>query len=153
MILNDLEKIIIKAKQACYVGNAKNVNSSRILSHDLEYNNGLWSYRDSYFGSTDFVGQEVVWYDGKPVWAMNYYGRIIRDDIFNAEMGAMIIKKSLSKLYAENRFLGEFSNEINGFLYVDTNKGDFKNFIGKEVIKNNNIKVYELDYHGGLIRE
>jgi hypothetical protein len=33
-----------------------------------------WLYRDSYFGGTNFFGQETVWLRGEPVWAENYYG-------------------------------------------------------------------------------
>ena len=39
---------------------------------------GPFAYLDSYFGGTDFIGQEVVYFEGQPTWAMNYYGYIVR---------------------------------------------------------------------------
>jgi hypothetical protein len=63
-----------------------------------------------------------------------------------------VIKASLSALYAEGRFLGGFEFEMDGFVYTDTNEGDAVHFTGKEWISQQGIRVYELVYHGGLIK-
>ena len=148
-----LEPFIIKAKQNCYVGDGETAPSSRLLSHDLKFEEGQWKYLDSYFGATDFLGQETVWYNDEPVWAMNYYGRILRDDMFDAGQGAAIIRAALSSLYTEDRFLGGFEYIHDDYLYQDTSQGDFKSFTGYEIISKDNIELYRLDYHGGMIRE
>lgn len=75
--LKDLDQFIVQAKAATYVGNGNKTISCRIGSHDLKFQKGPFSYLDSYFGGTDFIGQEVVYYEETPVWAMNYYGRIV----------------------------------------------------------------------------
>ncbi|ASY62409.1 hypothetical protein SJ05684_c09500 [Sinorhizobium sojae CCBAU 05684] len=36
-------------------------------SHDLAHERGSWRYLYSYFGGTDFAGQETVWHDGEPI--------------------------------------------------------------------------------------
>jgi len=69
--LGELEKFIVRAKAATYVGNGPRVFPST-ASHDLEYHEGSFAYLDSYFGGTDFIGEEVVYYNQEPVWAMNY---------------------------------------------------------------------------------
>ena len=33
-----------------------------------------FTYLDSYFGGECFVGEEVVWLHGNPVWSVNYVG-------------------------------------------------------------------------------
>src|SRR5215510_6223941 len=145
--LEELNQFIVQAKAATYVGNGKKSESSGIGSHDLKFRKGLFSYLDSYFGGTDFIGQEVVYYEDEPIWAMNYYGRIIQPENITAAEAGQIIKTSLSRLYQEGRFLGSFEFSIDDSTYTDTNQGDPESFTGKEWITRNNVKVYELVYH------
>jgi hypothetical protein len=148
-----LQVFVVKAKANSYIGQAQKSLSYRPLSHDIQFHEGPFSYMDSYFGGTDFLGQEVVYFEGKPVWAMNYYGRIIMPERFTAEKAGKIIMESLGKLYQEGRFLGGYENETPIGKYVDTNEGDVSNFKGYEWIEVHDEKVYELVYHGGLVKE
>ncbi len=93
-------------------------------SHDLKFADGDWSYLDSYFGGRDFIGEEVVYYQGQPVWAENYYGRILRPDLITPAQAGQVIKASLSKMYSEGRFLGGFEYRHEGFIYTDTSEGE-----------------------------
>jgi len=122
----DLERFIVAAKRACYVGDGAAAEPSRPGSHDLVFARGAWRYRDSSFGGTDFIGQEVVWREAKgsdpfrqqgpefergltpllPVWAMNYHGCILRPDLIDAARAGATIKPALSALYEQGRFLG-----------------------------------------------
>ena len=68
----ELNAVIVKAKTATYVGGGGKAPACRTGSHDLAWSEGEWRYLDSYFGGTDFLGQEVVWRGSEPVWAMNY---------------------------------------------------------------------------------
>jgi hypothetical protein len=151
--LSILEGFIVRAKAATYVGSGVKSLSHRPASHDLEYHEDLFDYLDSYFGGTDFIGEEVVYYKQLPVWAMNYYGRIIEPSRISGAEAGQAIKESLSRLYEEVRFLGGFEFNTKYGTYVDTNQGDFKTFTGREWITQDGIIVYELYYHGGLVRE
>ncbi len=150
--LENLATFIVRAKAATYVGDGKPAPSCRPGSHDLQFTDGDWSYLDSYFGGRDFIGQEVVYYAGQPVWAMNYYGRILRDDLITPAQAGGVIKASLSMLYAEGRFLGGFEHQHEGFIYSDTSDGDASCFHGRETIARGSETAYELVYHGGLIK-
>ncbi len=149
--LGNLNTFIVKAKAATYVGSGQPSPSCRPGSHDLEFRDGDWSYLDSYFGGRDFIGEEVVYFAGKPVWAMNYYGHILQPDLILPEQAGQVIKASLSKLYTEGRFLGGFQYPHEQFTYIDTNEGEVASFHGREFISRGNVTVYELFYHGGLI--
>jgi hypothetical protein len=81
----DLEAFVVRAKSATYVGSGLRAQPSRLGSHDLTFASDQWRYRDSYFGGTDFLGQEAVWFRDEPVWAENYYGYILRPDLIDAE--------------------------------------------------------------------
>ncbi|MBN2116947.1 MAG: hypothetical protein JW730_10260 [Anaerolineales bacterium] len=148
-----LEAFIVHAKAATYVGNGEHTTSCRPGSHDLRCADGEWTYLDSYFGGTDFIGEEVVYFAGKPVWAMNYYGRILRTDLLTAAQAGQMIKASLSRMYREDRFLGGFEHTENDLTYVDTSEGKADSFHGREFIRRGQEVAYELVYHGGLIKD
>jgi hypothetical protein len=150
-LLKELNKFIVRAKSVTYVGNGQPVPSCRPGSHDLKFSEGDWSYLDSYFGGRDFIGEEVVYYKEKPVWAMNYYGRILRRDLITPAQAGEVIKASLSKMYLEGRFLGGVTHQHAGFTYTDASEGDVTFFRGTEFISCAGETAYELCYHGGLI--
>jgi hypothetical protein len=153
MELNELNATIVRAKSSTYVGAGQKCDSSRLGSHDLRWSHGKWSYLDSYFGGTDFIGQETIWYADTPVWAMNYYGHIKAPQLINAVRAGEIIKSALSQMYEEGRFLGGYRWQSPQGIYVDTNSGDAARFHGREAILVQGQEAYVLDYFGGLIKE
>lgn len=140
------------AKAATYMGGGAKAASSRPGSHDLGWSQGRWRYLDSYFGGTDFLGQETIWLDDAPVWAMNYYGYILRPDLIDGQRAGETIKAALSALYGEGRFLGGFDWTGPHGHYVDTSAGEADHFRGRETITVQGEEAYALDYFGGLIR-
>ncbi len=148
-----LNAFIVRAKAATYAGNGTPADPCRPGSHDLRFTDGKWSYHDSYFGGADFIGEEVAYYEEKPAWAMNYYGRILRDDLLTAEQAGQMIKASLSRMYQDGRFLGAFEYTESDLTYTDTNEGSPEAFHRREYIRRGQEIAYELLYHGGLIRD
>jgi len=152
MTVPELEGFIVAAKRQTYVGGGMPSPSCRTGSHDLGWQEGAWRYLDSYFGGSDFIGQEVVWDGDEPVWAMNYYGYILNDSLIDARRAGATIKAALSAMYAEGRFLGGWTFESPHGLYEDISEGDVSHFNGHETIRCGGEIAYRLDYHGGLIR-
>ena len=153
MDLNALNAFIVRAKAATYVGDGEHVQPCRAGSHDLRFSEGGWAYHDSYFGGSDFIGEEVVYLEGRPVWAMNYYGRILRADLITAAQAGQMIKASLSRMYREGRFLGGFEHMEGDLAYVDASEGTVETFHGREQIHRGSEIAYALEYHGGLIKD
>ena len=149
--LERLNAFIVRAKAATYIGDGPKCLSHRPGSHDLEFRDGAFAYLDSYFGGADFIGQEVVYSEGKPVWAMNYYGHILDPSLIAAAEVGQILRESLVEMYKQGRFLGGFEHTSEKGTYVDTSEGDVTSFTGKEWITRQGVRVYELVYHGGLI--
>ncbi len=149
--MEELHAFIVEAKAAAYVGGRAAGPSSRRGSHDIAHQRGAWSYLDSYYGGTNFIGQEVVWLDGNPTWAMNYYGRILDPSAIDGSRAGTVIRTALPLMYAEGRFLGGFDHEVGTYRYLDESKGDHRSFTGIERILADGREVYRLDYHGGLI--
>jgi hypothetical protein len=152
MTADELNSVIVRAKAATYVGGGTRSTPSRPGAHELGWSDGEWRYLDSYFGGTDFLGQEVLWRGFEPVWAMNYYGYVLRPDLIDGERAGATIKAALTALYREERFLGGFEWSGPHGRYVDTNRGGPEQFRGREVILVEEVEAYGLDYFGGLVR-
>jgi len=150
--LEELNSFVVHAKAATYVGGGTRSLSYRPGSHDLQFHEGSFSYLDSYFGGADFIGQEVVYFEGRPVWAMNYYGRILEPAKIEAQEAGQIIQQSLTEMYRQGRFLGGFEHAVGSCTYVDSNEGAVDSFTGIERIMRDGVEVYRLVYHGGLIK-
>jgi hypothetical protein len=150
--LNALHDFIVRAKAATYVGSGQKLLPYRLGSHDLQLIDGDWAYHDSYVGDSDFMGEEIVYYQRQVVWGMNYFGYLLQPDRISSAQAGQVIKVSLTRLYEEGRFLGGFEYTVDDLRYVDTNKGDVQLFHGKEWIEREGQIVYELLYHGGLIK-
>ena len=147
-----LNDFIVVAKSQTYVADAAKLSSCRPGSHDIGYERGRWRYLDSYFGGSDFAGQEVVWCLDEPVWAMNYFGRIIEPTLIDAVKAGCVIKAALRYLYVEEkRFLGGLEFDHDFGRYTDVSSGDCTHFSGREHIMVGGRAAYELDYRGGLI--
>jgi hypothetical protein len=154
MDIEGLQNAIVSAKRATYVGGGETVaKPCRLGSHDIAWSQGEWRYLDSYFGGSDFSGQEVMWLGEEPVWAMSYFGYIIHPDRIDAARAGAVIKSSLASLYdEEKRFLGGFRASHAYGVYIDENDGDIDRFTGREIIEVGGVEAYALVYHGGLIR-
>lgn len=153
MDLVALQSFIVAAKRDSYVGNGTRAASTRLGSHDIVFSDGSLSYRDSYFGGTDFLGQEVVWMGEEPIWAMNYYGYIVRPDLIDSARAGRTIKAALSAMYQEQRFLGGFDWHGEHGIYQDRSTGDVAHFSGRETISVAGTVAYALDYSGGLVKQ
>lgn len=137
----ELEAFIVRAKAASYVGDG-----------DLRFTDGALEYCDSYFGGADFLGQEVVRLGATPIWGMNYYGYLLTPDVLDAAAAGRMIKRALTAMYAEGRFLGGFSYRQDDLVYVDESQGTVDRFEGAERIEvADGATAYRLSYHGGRI--
>ena len=83
---------------------------------------------------------------------MNYYGYILEPDLITGSQTGAMIQASLSRMYKEDRFLGGYRHTEGDLTYIDTSEGDVARFTGREWILRGETKVYELVYHGGLIK-
>jgi len=149
--LDDLQQFVVQAKALTYAADLEPGESSRPQSNDRGFEDGRFRYLDSAVGGTHFIGQELVYLFGEPVWAMNYHGRIIDPSYSPADVGR-VIQASLTALYEEGRFLGGFESTLDGFGYVDVNDGDIEEFVGHEIVEFAGRVIYRLRYHGGLVR-
>ncbi len=153
--LIDLHNFLIEAKKETYANeNVEKVKSTRRGSHDYEYTKDNWTYHDTYFGGTDFQGQEVVYQqEDTPIWGMIYYGRTL-DESLSEEAMDKALRPALMQVGQDDvipvRGPKEFENQ--GYKYTFKVTGDLTNFEGEEMIEKDGKKIYTLKCRGGIIR-
>ena len=82
-----IEDFLIEAKKQTYANeNVSKTASSRLNSNDYEYKKDNMIYHDTFFGGTNFIGEEVVYIDNKTYWAMNYYGTTLDENLSEEAM-------------------------------------------------------------------
>ena len=146
-MIDNIIDFLCRAKRKTYAGKGKETASSRNNSHDLRYAEDDLEYYDSYLGSEKFAGEEGLWKNGQPFWAMNYIGRVL-----DASFSADFLKEALSNVQSDLPFRGPELFTNGDKAYVCSVTGNFDWFYGKEVIYHGNVKVYECLFHGGKIK-
>ena len=152
--LNELAGFLVKAKKQTYAGDGREIEPQRPGFKELEFIDGDWNYRDSYVGYYCAPGQEVVRFQGKPVWAMSYDGGIVRSDWGNlnlAKNAFFVLKQALSQVNESRPFRGPSKVWIGNHLYQNEVEGDITRFNGREEISLIDKIIFEQKYLGGLI--
>ncbi|NJK46128.1 MAG: hypothetical protein HC933_19360 [Pleurocapsa sp. SU_196_0] len=151
MITPEITAFIVKAKTNTWNDNRQASLSYRPGSRDLQYHEADLSYMDSYFGNVDFLGQEVVWRKNLPIWTMNYYGRILRPDLYSGAQAGTTSQIGRGQIYKWNTFLGKYMFVLEHSTFFTETKGDVSSFSGSEWHEINGVVVYRFDFHGGQV--
>jgi hypothetical protein len=146
---SELRTFIVEAKKLTYAAGVEGGAGPRAGTKDIPFASGRWSYLDSYYGGIDFLGQEVVWFDGKPVWGMNYYGRT--DAALSGPDLPHFLKVSLLAMPAEAPYRGPERYAEGDYEYRCSWRGSLADFAGREEILYRGRRAYALEFHGGMI--
>jgi len=140
-------EFLLKAKKATYAGKGPEMNPWRPESHDLKYEENDLLYIDTYLGGEKFAGEEALWVNNKPFWAMNYCGRVTGNG-FDGDF----LKEALSNVSADKPYRGPEEFIKGDYIYKCSVDGDFEWFSGFEEIFKGNQKIYECMFHGGFVK-
>lgn len=153
--ITKLNNFLVEAKKQTYANeNVKKQLASRKGSFDYEYSSNGMIYHDTYFGGTNFIGEEVVYEkDETPIWGMNYYG-VTLDQKLSEEIVDKMLRPALMQVGTEDIIPVRGPKEyVNGeYKYSFKVFGSLEYFEGEETISKNNEKIYTLKCHGGLIK-
>ena len=149
---------LIAAKRHSYAaGGPPEAVSCRKHSKDLRYSLGDYEYLDSYFGAEAFLGEEVVYRKGIPLWGMNYHGHSIFDADGDADAasatGGMgeILHAALMLPPREAPYRGPRSFKKGTSEYRCSWEGVPTGFFGEEEILCEGKRIYFLRFHGGSL--
>ena len=143
----DMISFLLRAKIKTYAGKGPESISSRPCSHDLQYAEGDYLYIDTYLGGEYFSGEEAVWISDRPVYAMNYCGRVL-DSNFSGDF----LKAALSKATIQMPYRGPEVFQNDAYTYRCSVNGTTIWFQGYEEIYYNQVKVYECYFHGASVK-
>ena len=146
----DLDELIafrLEANVNTYAAFMNEVDATRPASHDFRYENGKYMYHDTYVGGEIFAGEEAIWKDGLAVYAMNYMGRVLTDGF-----SGNFLKEALRAADKKMPYRGPELYQSGEYTYRCKVTGDFTWFQGYEEIYQNEQKVYECVFHGGLMK-
>ena len=151
-----LAKFLVEAKRNTYASQGDDASVQPLLngSKQLEYSSGNYSYRDIYYGSAFFIGQETVEFENRPIWSMVYSGGVT---IPNADWDIMgpiynFLRQALRLVDTNSIYRGPNYNESGTYIFKNEYEGTLDCFHGKEMILIGDEKVYELRYNGGIVR-
>lgn len=152
MVQEPFVAFLINAKRRTYASEGDEASVSPLLpgSRQLEYREGALLYRDIYFGFRHFVGQETVYYDSSPIWAMGYAGGILRPEV-DADEVYEILRLALQQVTPERPYRGPDMFRSGPYSYRNETDGPLERFWGIETIIREGYAVYQLRYHGGML--
>lgn len=139
-------EFLIRAKKKTYAGKGAEVAASRPNSHDFIYKENGLKYIDSYLGGRLFTGEEAIWKNGVPIWAMNYSGRITGEKFRGDFLKTALLNMQKDMPYRGPAYL------VDGFyIYCCKVAGTPEWFQGREEISYRGETVYECYFHGGAV--
>lgn len=151
--LRQLADFLNEANKSTYANKdaAKSV-STRLKSEDYHFEKDDLVYHDTYFGSRDFIGEEIVYKNNEPVWGMNYYGYILSESTNEKELYGFL-RQALIQEYSDIiPVRGPSSYQQGDWEYTNTSDGSLDRFTGFEEIYRAGVLVYKCHYHGGFMK-
>ena len=150
--LKQLADFLDEANKSSYANkDAPKASSYRLKSEDYHFEKDGLIYHDTYFGSRDFIGEEIVYKDNEPVWGMNYYGYLLSEATSEKEL-YIFLRKALMQEYSDILPVRGPTNFQNGdWEYGNSADGELDRFTGTEEIYRAGVLVYKCHYHGGFI--
>ncbi len=145
--IEELRGFITEARRNTFAGGAAALDNPRLKgSKEFEFQKGDWFYQDIYFsGKANIIGQETVYWNNKPAWAMGYFGDQLKED------PTEFLKQTLFALVDVCRLGGSCENKKKDLRYEDKGQGSLEKFSGEEKITMGGKPIYKLNYQGGLI--
>jgi len=150
MDIEQLSKFLVKAKINTYASSGE--GEGKMLpdgSKEFKFEEREFKYRDRYFGFNPFIGEEIVWQNGKVVWGMNYYGEIV-SEIISAKSIYQFLREALKRIPDDKPFRGPDNFKKGNFEYINKVEGIVEKFKGEETVFYKEQLVYRLSYHGGF---
>lgn len=130
----------------------KKAASLRPDSSDYHFEKGDLTYHDTYFGATKFIGEEIVYKNGKPAWGMNYYGFTLDGEISEGLFDT-ILRPALMSGSGDNIPVRGPKEFVSGeWKYTFNAEGSLANFTGLEEITKSGKIVCRLHCHGGFVQ-
>jgi hypothetical protein len=153
MNLEHLATFLEAANKATYANRTMpKAPSSRAKSLDYHFEQDGLIYHDTYFGVRDFIGAEVVYDAGTPVWGMNYFGFVLDTQVSEKDVYAFLRTALMQSSADIIPVRGPRRFDEGNRHYRFAVEGGLANFSGSEETLFDGKVVYRCVVHGGLIK-
>jgi hypothetical protein len=148
----ELRDFLVEAKKGTYaLGDGAPKKKLDDGSTEIIYQRENYCYRDRYFGGEPYAGEEVVFDQRQPLWAMNYLGRVHDDCIEHLPEIYEFLQVALRGVDKELPYRGPQHFSKQEFTYRNIVEGGIDFFAGREEIYIRENLVYTALYHGGFV--
>lgn len=152
--LSGFVEFLRAAKAATYAAQGDDASVAPALpdSKQLEFQSGPFLYRDIYVGMFRFVGQEIVYLDGRALWSMSYAGGLVQGVPPSAARGVYaFLRRALLAPAPELPVRGPAELRAEEMSYGCSWQGSLQAFHGSERIVRDSTTTYELYFSGGTL--
>ena len=147
--MNNLKKFIFDASRATYASGDESIKQKQADgSTTIVFEKDFYKFHDNYFCGEPYGGREVVFFEGKAIWMMVYYGLV--HDGANKEVYGFLME-ALSSCVEDMPYRGPESYEKGIWRYENIFTGEVEQFSGIEKIFKDTVCIYEASYLGGVI--
>lgn len=149
---DELTQFLNAANKATYANKeAPKSVPLRLSSKDYHFEQGDLIYHDTYFGTRNFIGEEIVYKSNEPVWGMNYYGYVLDPDISTKDAYVILRPALMQKYDGILPVRGPKEYVLGNSKYTNKIEGTLDRFFGEENTYLNGKLTYRCWYHGGSI--
>lgn len=153
----DCLPFLLEAKRTTYAAEGDATAAAEPLlpgAHQREYAAGPYLYRDIYVGMARLAGQEMIYYEDRPIWSMSYAGGVVPALAQPDEVARIyaFLHAALRQVTPERPFRGPALYREGDFEYRDESTGALEAFHGHETIHRAGQTVYTLRYGGSALR-
>lgn len=153
--IEELSVFLVRAKLATHAALGDVCTPCPLLpgTHQFEYAEGEFLYRDVFAGCAYFVGQELVYERHHPAWSMCYAGGAIPGSTHHMQVDDIyaFLRHALRQLLPEAPFRGPPLVVRGALRYRNEFSGDLARFHGNETIVCRDHPVFESHYAGGML--
>ncbi len=147
--LGELGAFLARAKAGSYAADDPGrIRRMEDGGDEAAHEEGVFRYRDRWYGETRFTGEEVVWREGRPCWAMSYLG--VTGASAPPEF-PHFHKRALRRVPPDAPFRGPALHREGDLVYVNEWSGDLAAFRGVERAFLGDREIYRLEYQGGAL--
>ncbi|MEX2007430.1 MAG: DUF5680 domain-containing protein [Candidatus Levyibacteriota bacterium] len=149
-----LMDFLISAKRDGYASGESTTVDEEDGSHSTRFGRGEYKFHDNWVGGEPFSGIEKVNFQGKPYWAMVYFGADqTRDEGIIDAKTIETLRLALRAIAPEMPVRGPKRFENGEYIYENNWEGDIDSFSGREEIYFEGKRVYNCSYVGGLVNK
>jgi hypothetical protein len=149
MIPSELAEFVREAKRNGYAsGKPPLVNPDG--SKTLTFKRDILDYADTWYGTDNFGGEEIVRQYGIRVWHMCYHGGITKHIVSSGEV-FKFLQEALSLVPKDQPFRGPSEFKRGDFVYKNFPTGNIESFKGHEEVLYKEEVVHVVEYFGGRV--